>query len=64
MGSIAYELALLAFIKVHNVFHLSLLKKYIIDVNHLIDWNVIQVEPEGDFLIQPITILGRKVKLL
>jgi hypothetical protein len=30
-------------------FMYHLLKKYVPDANHIIDWNVIQVEPEGDF---------------
>jgi hypothetical protein len=30
----------------HNVFHVSLLKKYIHDPNHVIDWNLIQVDLE------------------
>jgi hypothetical protein len=47
IGSVAYMLALSAFMIVHNVFHISLLKKYIPDANHVIDWNVIQVEQEG-----------------
>ena len=38
---VAYELALPTFISVHNVFHVSLLKKYIPNTNHVIDWNVI-----------------------
>ena len=37
---IAYMLALPASMTVHNVFHVSLLKKYIPDANHVIDWNV------------------------
>jgi hypothetical protein len=41
-----------------------LLKKYVFDPNHIIDWNVIQVEHEGDFLIEPVCILDRKVKVL
>ena len=44
IGSVAYMIALPASMLVHNVFHVSLLKKYIPDVNHVIDWNVIQVE--------------------
>ena len=32
--------------------------------NHVIEWIMIQVEPEGDFLLQPVAILGSKVKLL
>jgi hypothetical protein len=44
IGTVAYMLALLASMSIHNVFHVSLLKKYIPDANHVIDWNVIQVE--------------------
>ena len=42
IGHVTYELALPACIRVHNVFHVSLLKKYTPDTNHVIDWNVIQ----------------------
>jgi hypothetical protein len=41
IGRVAYMLALPTSMNVHNVFHVSLLKKYIIDANHVIDWNVI-----------------------
>jgi hypothetical protein len=41
IGPVAYMLALLASMTVRNVFYVSLLKKYIHDVNHVIDWNVI-----------------------
>jgi hypothetical protein len=47
IGPVAYMLALPASMTVHNVFHVSLLKKYIPDANHVIDWNMIQVEQEG-----------------
>jgi RNA recognition motif-containing protein len=47
VGSVAYRLALPPTVKAYNVFHVSLLKKYVHDSNHIIDWSVIQVEPEG-----------------
>jgi hypothetical protein len=50
--------------RVHIVFHVSLLKKYVPDPNHTIDWNLIQVQLEGDFRVEPVRILGRKVKVL
>jgi hypothetical protein len=49
IGSITYIIALPASISIHNLFHVSLLKKYIHDSYHVIDWNVIQVEQEGAF---------------
>ena len=45
IGLVAYELTFPPSIKVHNVFHVSLLKKYVHDPNHLVDWCVIQIEP-------------------
>jgi hypothetical protein len=53
---VAYMLELYASMRVHNVFHVSLLKKYVPDPNHIIDWNVIQVEHEMDFRVEPIHI--------
>ena len=64
IGSFAYEYALLACIQVHNVFHVSLLKKYVPDPNHVIDWALIQVELEEDMQLTPMYILDRKVTLL
>jgi len=47
IGPVAYILALLPIVKFHDVFHVSLLKKYVQDVDHVIDWFVFQVELEG-----------------
>lgn len=41
IGLVAYMLALAASMIVLNLFHISLLKKYIPDANHVIGWNVI-----------------------
>jgi len=57
-------LSLSASLCIHNVFHVSLLKKYIPDANHVFHWNVIQVEPEGGFQVRPICILDQKIKQL
>ena len=64
IGLVAYQLALPPNIKVHDVFHVSLLKKYIHDATHIIDWDVIQVEPEGEFQTEPFRILDRKERML
>ena len=54
IGPVVYRLALPARTRAHNVFHVSLLKKYLHDPNHVINWDVIQVEPEGEFQIEPM----------
>jgi hypothetical protein len=42
-------LVLPASMNVHNIFHVSLLNKYVHDPNNVIDWHLIQVETKGDF---------------
>ena len=64
IGPIAYMLALPTFMSVHNVFHVSLLNKYVHDHNHVSDWNLIQVETKRNFWVQPVRILDKKVKML
>ena len=60
IGPIAYKLALPVHLKIHNVFHISLLKKYVYDSAHIINWNVVQVEPKGEFQVEPTCILDKK----
>jgi hypothetical protein len=57
-------LALSASMSIHNVLCVSLLKKYIPDANHVIDWNMIQVEQENTFHVHTRRILDRKSKHL
>jgi hypothetical protein len=64
IGSVDYMIALPASMSVHNVFHVSFLNKYILDANHVVDWNVIQVEKEGTFQVHPVHILDWKIKQL
>jgi hypothetical protein len=64
IGPIAYMIAFPASISVHNVFHVSFLKKCIPNSNHVIDWNVIQVEQEGTFQVHLVRILDWKTKHL
>ena len=37
---------------------------YIHDTTHIIDWNVIQVEPEGEFQTEHFCILDMKERML
>ena len=49
IGPIAYRLAFLVSTRAHNFCHFSLLKKCVHYPNHVINWDVIQVEPKGEF---------------
>eukprot|EP00253_Pinus_taeda_P014227 PITA_14227 len=60
IGPVAYQLALPSHIRVHNVFHVSVLKKYVYDPKHVIRWQDIQVEPEGEALVEPLNTLDRR----
>ena len=64
IAPIAYRLALPTSTRAHNVFHTSLLKRYVHDPNHVINWDVIQVEAEGEFRTKPMHILDNKVIML
>ena len=60
----AYQLDLPPNLKVHNVFHISVLKRDVHDATHVINWNDVQVEPEGYFLVEPECIFDKREILL
>ena len=64
IGPMAYKLALPEHLRIHNVFRVFLLKKYVHDFTHIIDWNVVQLEPEGKFHVEPVRILDRKEAII
>lgn len=49
----AYRLTLPPIVKIHDFFHVSLLNKYVEDVDHVIDWFLLHMEPEGEFQSEP-----------
>ena len=59
-GPVAYELAFPMHVKVHNVFHASFLKKYVYDTKHVVDWSLLEVEPNGEFSPEPTHILDKR----
>ena len=65
IGNVAYRLALpqeLAY--VHNVFHVSMLKKYISDPSHVLDHEPIEVHEDMTYEEKPVRILAREEKVL
>ena len=59
-GPVAYELAFPMHVKFHNVFHASLLKKFVYDTKHVVDWSLLQVELEREFSLEPTHILDKR----
>lgn len=51
------QLALPQIVKFPDFFHVSLLEKYVKDVDLVIDWYVLQLELEGEFQLKPQCIL-------
>ena len=50
VGTVAYRLALPPSLSgVHEVFHVSMLRKYTLDPAHVVDWGGIIVDTDGTF---------------
>ena len=65
IGSVAYKLTLPPSLSsVHDVFHVSMLRKYIADPTHVIDYKPLEIEENLSYQEKPIKILAREVKAL
>ncbi|TYJ98666.1 hypothetical protein E5676_scaffold507G00570 [Cucumis melo var. makuwa] len=65
IGPVAYRLALPpSFSAVHDVFHVSMLRKYVVDPTHVVDFEPLQINENLSYEEQPIEILAREVKRL
>ena len=65
VGVIAYQLALPPSMSgVHEVFHVSMLRKYTPDPAHVVDWGDITVDTDGTFEEGPFRIMDRRDQVL
>ena len=63
IGPVAYRLDLPdEFSRVHNVFHISMLRKYIPDSSHVLETPEIELRDDLSYEEQPVQILGREEK--
>ena len=65
IGDVAYRLALPPQIsRVHDVFHVSMLRKYEPDPSHILEWNGLELEADVSFEEKPVEILDRRDQVI
>ena len=65
VGIVVYQLALPPSLSsVHEVFHVSMLRKYTPDPTHVVDWGEIVVDTNGTFEEGPLCILDSRDQVL
>ena len=65
VGTVAYRLTLPPSLSgVHEVFHVSMLRKYIPNPTHIVDWGELIVCKDGTFEEGPICIMDNREKVL
>ena len=65
IGPSAYRLVLpMDLSKIHDVFHVSLLRKYILDPTHVLETQPIQLNEDLSYEEEPVQILDRKEQVL
>ena len=65
VGTITYRLALPPSMSgVHEVFHVSMLRRYTLDPAHVVDWGEIEVDTDGTFEEGPVCIMDSQYQVL
>ncbi|KAL0536708.1 hypothetical protein IC582_025668 [Cucumis melo] len=49
---------------VHDVFHVSMLRKYVSDPSHVVDYEPLEIDENLSYVEQPVEVLTREVKTL
>ena len=65
VGTVAYRLALPPSLSgVHEVFHVSMLRKYTPDPTHIVDWGELVIDADGTFEEGPMHIVDSRDQVL
>ncbi|KAL0544935.1 hypothetical protein IC582_020065 [Cucumis melo] len=65
IGPVAYRLALPPSLStVHDVFHVSMLRKYVPNPSHVVDYEPLEIDENLSYVERPVEVLAREVKTL
>ena len=65
VGPVAYKLALPPKLeKIHNIFHVSMLRRYMSNPSHVVSSETIELRPDLTYEEEPVEILAREVTKL
>ncbi|KAA0066527.1 ty3-gypsy retrotransposon protein [Cucumis melo var. makuwa] len=65
IGPVVYRLALPPSLSaVHDVFHVSMLRKYVSDPSHVVDYEPLEIDENLSYTEQPVEVLAREMKML
>ncbi|KAL0540968.1 hypothetical protein IC582_020994 [Cucumis melo] len=65
IGPVAYRFALPPSLSaVHDVFHVSMSRKYVTDPSHVVDYESLEIDENLRYSKQPVEVLAREVKML
>ena len=65
VGAVTYRLEFsLSLLSVHEVFHVSIIRKYTPDPTHIVDWGELVVDVNGTFEEGPMRIMDSREQVL
>ena len=65
IGKLAYELALPPNLQqFHNVFHVSMPRKYHRDARHIVEYEQVDMQPDLTYMEKPVKIIDKKEQVL
>ena len=65
IGDVAYKLQLPPELsEVHNIFHVSMLKKYMEDPTHILHHQPLNIQPNASYIVRPVAVIDTKEQVL
>ncbi|KAM6576974.1 hypothetical protein CsatB_028811 [Cannabis sativa] len=65
VGQVAYRLALPPTLaETHNVFHISMLRKYVPDPTHVLKYENLNLQQDMSYMARPVRVIEKGIKVL